>query len=176
LADGVAYDVFVALHVTTAVVGFGSVALSGVYGGSARHLDQETAAEEVRRYFRAPRRAELVLLAVPIFGAVAVALGPGGSGFGEAWVDLGLGLWLVAATLLLGVVRPAGAVLRRASLEAEAHTGTDESGGPDVSADPDAAGTDPAPGISGRRLLWASAASDLLFVVALVIMVIKPGS
>ncbi|MCL2393657.1 MAG: hypothetical protein FWC87_03125 [Acidimicrobiaceae bacterium] len=182
MADGAAYDVFVALHVTSAVIGFGAVALSGVYGGGARHPDSETAAEEVRRYFRAPRRAELALLVVPVFGAAAIAVGPGGGAFGEAWVDVGLGLWLVAAALLLGIVRPAGAVLRRASLAAEASGGAEVPGGPctpgsaGAPGGPDPGGSDPALPASGRRLLWASAASDLIFVVALVIMVIKPGS
>jgi uncharacterized membrane protein len=154
-----AYDVFVALHVASAVVGFGSVALSGAYGGHARHLDQETTAEELRRYFRARGRAELVLLAVPIFGASAVLVGPGGHEFGELWVDLGLGLWVLAAAMLVGIVRPGEAVLRRASQSAEL-----------------ADLADPRLPQAGRRLQWAAASCDLIFLVALVVMVIKPGS
>lgn len=155
------YDVFVALHAASALVGFGSVALSGIYGGNARHLEQAPAAEELRRYFRSPTRFELALLAVPVFGAVAVAVGPGArgsasSGFGQLWVDLGLSLWVVAAALLVGIVRPAEALLRRASRTGEL--------------------TDPGLPAAGRRLGWAGAACDLIFVVALVIMVIKPGS
>lgn len=164
MAEGAAYDVLVALHVTAAVLGFGSVALSGVYGANAYRLAgktgraQEAASEELHRYFRAPGRLEWAVLAVPVFGAGAVVAGQGGRGFAEVWVGLGLGLWLVAAALLLGVVRPAEAALR-ASLAAEA---------------PGAA--DPRFRSAGRRLSWAAAASDLIFLVALVVMVIKPGS
>ncbi|MBO0747320.1 MAG: DUF2269 family protein [Acidimicrobiaceae bacterium] len=183
MADEVAYDVFVALHVTAAVVGFGSVALSGVYGGNARRLEQESAAEEMRRYFRTPGRLELAVLAVPVFGAVAVAVGPGGQAFGQVWVSLGLVLWVAAAALLLGIVRPAEAVLRRASLAAERPRlpgppgGSERSGGFDPPGCFRAVGGSDSPlAATGRRLQWAAAASDLIFVVALVIMVIKPGS
>lgn len=164
--DKAAYDVFVALHVAAAVLGFGSVALSGVYGGNARRLDQESAAEELRRYFRAPGRVELALLAVPVFGAAALALDPGSRGFGELWVDVGLGLWAVAAVLLLGIVRPAEAVLRRASRAAE------------VPEEPVGHGLISERGLpaAGRRLQWAAAGTDLIFLVALIVMVIKPGS
>lgn len=164
MADTATYDVFVALHVTAAVVGFGSVALSGVYGGAARRLEAKTglaheaASEELHRYFRSRGRLELAVLAVPVFGAAAVAVGPGAGGFGEAWVALGLGLWLVAAALLIGIVRPSEAALR-ASLAALA---------PEV--------PEPRLRSAGRRLSWAAAASDLVFLVALVVMVIKPGT
>ena len=164
--DNAAYDAFVALHVAAAVVGFGTVALSGVYGGNARRLEKESAAEELRRYFRAPGRLELVLLGVPVFGAAALALDPGGSGFGELWVDVGLGLWVVAAILLLGIVRPAEAVLRRALHAAE------------VPGDPAGDGliSDKELPAAGRRLQWAAAGTDLIFLVALIVMIIKPGS
>lgn len=167
MGDPVAYDVFVGLHVTSAVVGFGSVALSGVYGGSARHIERDTTAEEVRRYFRAPGRLEFALLAVPVFGAAAIGVGPGGHGFAQLWVGLGFGLWVVASALLLGVVRRSGAVLRRASLAGETAHGSD----------PHLLDTaDERLRAAGRRLQWAAAACDLIFLVALVIMVTKPGS
>lgn len=169
MADQAVYDVFVGLHVAAAIVGFGAVALGGVYGGNARRLDQPGAVEELHRYFRAPGRLELVVLAVPVFGAAAVAVKVGGRGFDRLWVDLGLGLWALAALLLIGVVRPAGAVLRQASLAASAP------GDPGPPA-PSQAPSDEAVTSAGRRLQWAAAASDLVFGVALVIMVIQPGA
>jgi hypothetical protein len=157
--DQTAYDVLVALHVAAAVVGFGSVAMSGVYGGSARRADREEAMEELRRYFGPPGRLELLIAVVPFLGAAALAVGPGTSHFGQAWVAVGIALWLVAAGLLFGVVRPAEATLRRT-----------------IKAAPPVDGPGHGLRSAGVRLQWAAAASDLIFLVALVVMVIKPGS
>lgn len=144
------YDALVALHVLAAVVGFGAVGLSGVYGGTARHVDRPEAGEEAARYFRAPGRAEWLVLAVPFLGAAALAFRPEGADFGAVWVVSGAVVWLAAAALLLGVVRPEEGRIRAAA-----------GGRNGVAA-------------SGRRLMWAGAISDLLFVVALVLMVGQP--
>jgi hypothetical protein len=147
----VLYDALVALHVVSAVVGFGAVALSGVYGATARHAGRRDAQEEIARYFRSPGRAEWLVLAVPFLGAAALGARPEGADFGAVWVVSGAVLWLAAAALLLGVVRPAERRIRAAAGRA----------GPTAAA--------------GRRLMWAAAASDVLFVAALVLMVGQPS-
>lgn len=143
------FDTFVVLHVVAAVIGFGSVAVSGVYGGTARHPERQESAEETQRYFRAPGRAELVLFLVPVFGAVALGLRPEGADFGAFWVISGLVVWTAASALLLAVVRPAEAAIRRAGTAADA--------------------------AAGSRLMWAAAACDVLFVVALGLMITQPA-
>lgn len=144
-----AFDVMVALHVACAVVGFGSVAVSGVYGGIARHPDRPGAAEEAGRYFQGRGWAELSIALVPVFGATAVGLRPGHlGGFGQVWVIAGLAIWAVAAAVLFAVVRPAERDIR----------------GLDV---------DRATAASGR-LMWGSVGCDVLFVAALVFMVAQP--
>jgi hypothetical protein len=155
-----AYDVLIGLHVAAALVGFGAVALDGAYGGTARRAEVggATAAEEMRRYFSTPGRLSWAVVVVPFLGAAALAVKPGPSSFGQAWVGIGLALWVVAVGLLFGVARPAAAVLRRA-----ARAGAEGGGGIGL-------------GAAGKRLAWAGAASDLVFVVALVVMVIQPGS
>jgi hypothetical protein len=147
----VAFDALVALHVVSAVVGFGAVALSGVYGATAAHPHRPGAAEETARYFRSPSRAEWLVVAVPFLGAAALGVRPEGADFGAVWVLGGALAWLVAAALLLGVVRPAECQIRAAV------------------ADPGTAAE------AGRRLKWAAAASDVLFVAALVLMVGQPS-
>lgn len=143
------FDTFVVLHVVAAVIGFGSVAISGVYGGTARHPERQGAAEETQRYFRAPGRAELVLLLVPVLGAVALGLRPDGADFGAFWVISGFVLWMAASALLLAVVRPAEAAISRAGPAGDA--------------------------AAGARLMWAGAACDLLFVLALGLMITQPA-
>jgi hypothetical protein len=181
-----AYDVFIGLHVAAVLVGFGAVAMNGAYGGNARKAGVDgpvgdTAMEELRRYFGPPGRAELVICVVPFLGVAALAVKPGPSDFGQIWVGTGVALWVVATVLLFGVVRPAESVLRRAARAPieEASEGEADSG--QVPLEPSSAPAAPRPGrdvlaAAGRRLQWAAAASDLIFLVALVVMVIQPGS
>lgn len=147
------YDVLVALHVVSAVVGFGAVALSGVYGAMARHPAGagEEAGEEISRYFRSPGRAQWLIVVVPFLGAAALGARPEGADFGAVWVVAAAVLWLGAAVLLLCAVLPAERRIRAAGGRA----------GPTAEA--------------GRRLMWAAAASDVLFVAALVLMIGQPG-
>lgn len=143
-----AYWTLVGLHVACAVVGFGSVAFSGVYGFLAAGGGSD---DEVRRYFAAPSRLEWLVLAVPFLGAAALGVHPHGRGVVQLWSMLAAAVWLVAATLLLGVVRPAERSLREAGAQ----------------------GSRPDPAV-GRRLGWAGVASDVAFTVAFFIMVVQP--
>jgi hypothetical protein len=155
------YDTLVALHVVSAVVGFGSVALSGIYGATASHPARPGAAEEAGRYFRSSGRAEWLVLAVPFLGAAALGLRPSGADFGDTWVIAASIIWLAAAALLLGVVRPAeGRIRATIGAASAARPGPGDDRGP-------AAG-------AGRRLMWGAVGSDLLFVAALVLMIGQP--
>lgn len=137
------YDALVAAHVVCAVVGFGSVALSGVYGGLARRAGS---GEETSRYFSSRGWAEWLVLAVPFLGAAALASKPAKGDFTDVWVLGGIVAWVVAAVLLVRVVRPAEAGIRK-GIEVKR---------------------------GGRRLLWASVGMDVLFVIALALMVTQP--
>ncbi|MDA8044878.1 MAG: DUF2269 family protein [Actinomycetota bacterium] len=150
-----AYDVLVGLHVLCAVVGFGAVAVSGAYGAIARNVEsgasRRQSAEEVRRYFASPSSLENLILIAPLFGMGAMAVRPGGSQFGHLWAVSGVVIWIAAGGLLTAVVRPAERRIR-------------------------SAGDDLTPVANdARRLMWAAAGSDVLFVVALFLMVTQPG-
>ena len=144
------FDVLVGLHVVCALVGFGSVAISGVYGAWLRRTEQADVSEETARYFQSRGWPELLILGVPVFGIAAIGFRPHGADFGDLWVTGGLALWALAAVLLLGVVRPAENRIR--------------AGGPDHDV-----------GGAGARLMWAAAACDVLFVLALALMVTQPA-
>jgi hypothetical protein len=149
-----AYDVLVAAHVVCAVIGFGALAISGVYGFTSRTPSGPGAVDEARRYFRAPGRVEWLVLAVPFLGVGALAVQPGGRGVGQLWAGLAVVVWLGAATVLIKVVRPAEARLRVAL----------------AGADPDR--TELA--AAGHRLGWAGVVTDLAFFVALMLMIFQP--
>jgi hypothetical protein len=142
-----AYDVLVGFHVVCAVVGFGAVAVSGAYGAVGRKVPPRGDANEVNRFFSAPNRAEYLLVAAPMFGIAAMAVRPGGEEYGDLWAIVGYIVWVVASLLLIRVVRPAEARIRAG-----------EAG---------AAG-------AARSVMWAAAGCDLLFVVALLVMVMQP--
>lgn len=139
------YEALVTAHVVFAVIGFASVAFSGVYGALARK-PAGSDREEATRFFASRLWTEWFILPVPIFGVAAVAVRPHGGDFSEAWVVIGIVVWALAASLLLGVVRPAEARIR-ASANVES---------------------------SGRTLMWAALVSDVLFVLALAVMVTQP--
>ena len=80
----------------------------------------------------------------------ALGLRPSGADFADLWVIAGLMAWLAAAAALIVVVRPAEKVIR---------------GSP----------PGPALAVAGRRLMWASAACDVLFVAAFALMVTQPA-
>lgn len=92
----------VTLHVVSAVIGFGAVAVSGAYG-----IITDREPEEGRRFFSSPARAEYLILLVPVFGVAALVERPGGHEFGAVWVVAGLVIWAAASALLLAVIRPA---------------------------------------------------------------------
>ncbi|MGI8492887.1 MAG: DUF2269 family protein [Acidimicrobiales bacterium] len=152
----VAYAVLLAAHVASAVVGFGAVAVSGIYGHvAARTGTGDTRSlGELRRYFRQPGRAEWLVVPVPFFGVGALAVSNDSSA-AHAWVFAALVIWAVAAALLVRVIRPAEAELH-ALLRAR----------------------EPPPGTlsrAGNRINAAAAACDVCFFAALVLMVIRPG-
>lgn len=101
--------------------------------------------EELKRYFSSPGRVEYLILAVPAFGIAALAVRPGGGDFGQPWVVAGFAIWVVASALLLRIVRPAEARIRSGSRD------------------------------GASSLMWAAAGCDILFVVALLLMVTQPG-
>ncbi|MGH9116257.1 MAG: DUF2269 family protein [Acidimicrobiales bacterium] len=159
------FDVLVALHVACAVVGFGAVAVSGVYGRTARRAGDQQASEEARRYFASPGRLEWLILAVPFLGAGALAARPGRDDFTAVWVLGGAAIWLVSAGLLLWVVRPAERAIRAATSAQAPGSPAGQAGGAHQAV---VAG-------AGRRLMWASVVCDVGFVVALALMVGQPA-
>jgi hypothetical protein len=156
-SSGGNHDVFVvlvALHVVCAVVGAGAVALSGVYAGTARHLERTGALEEARRWFASPNVAALAMLTVPFLGAGALIAGARSAQLDHPWVIAAFVVWLAIAGLLTGVVRPGERVLGELLSAAEVDFSRAAA--------------------QARRLSFAAAACDLGFVVALGLMIWQP--
>lgn len=152
--DTALFEVVLAAHILCAVVGFGSVGVTGAYASLARPWpDHGAVPDSVRRYFRpGPNWASRVMFGVPVFGLILAGMGGGGD-LGQPWLWIGSGLWLFAAILAAGVVWPAER--RIASIVNEGETASID---------------EPA-----RRASRAAGAVDIAVVAAFVVMLARLG-
>lgn len=168
-AGVIAYGVALAVHVVSAVVGFGMLGLSGLYGGWGRHPDTSQARRDLRQYFGRANRAGRALWAVPISGGIALWLHDGAGALGQGWVLAATACWALATVLAVRVIWPGERRIR--PLVAGLETGPP--GAPPGTAPADAAGGELA--ALCRPIVRAAAWCDGAFVVALALMVLQPG-
>jgi uncharacterized membrane protein len=155
---GALYTSLLLFHVLCAVVGFGTMVVTGVQAARARRGPSASGAEGVRRYFRpGVNWAGRALYGVPVFGFALLAASDGAFEAGDGFVVVGLTMWLLSALLAEAVVWPGE---RRIQVELTERWGE--------------AGTAPALDRDCRRVAAGAAALALLFVAATVIMVGKP--
>ena len=105
---GVLYSTLLIFHVVSGVMGFGTTALTGIQAARARRGPSAPSAAGVRRYFRpGVNWAGRALYGVPVFGFALVAASHDAWHAGDAFVVVGLALWLVAALVAEVVIWPA---------------------------------------------------------------------
>jgi len=157
----VVYDGLVVLHVVSVAVALGAIALTGGYARNAVAHQERTS--EAARWFAPPRGirwARLAFWSVPVLG-IALTIGNDDYDFGQVWVWASLVSWVAAAAITQRIVWPGHDAitdafeLRRMSWSK-------------ASADPILART-------AVRVSRAAAVVDVLFVVALVLMLTKAG-
>ena len=158
--NGTAHGALVVLHVVSAVVGFGAVAVTGAYAAAARASPDPLGEVPLIRYFRPGTNwAARTLLVIPVFGMALVFSGHR-STVSEAWPWIGLGLWVVACGLASAVCWPAERAIQLWL-----------AGRPD----PNRGAVD----LAGfrracARAEWSAAAVSVCFVAAVVIMIAQP--
>jgi hypothetical protein len=97
-ARDAAYDIVLVAHVLAALVAFGAVAVAGAYAWALRSRGAST--ESLRRYYRpGVNWAGRVLFLVPVLGVALVAMSDGDWSFSDAWIAIGLVLWLGCALI-----------------------------------------------------------------------------
>ena len=155
---GALYTSLLLLHVLCAVVGFGTLVVTGVQAARARRGPSAPGADGVRRYFRpGVNWAGRALYGVPAFGFSLIAASDGAFRAGDGFVVVGLIVWLVSTLLAEVVVWPGE---RRIQVEV-----TGRWGEVDVARALDR---------ECRRVAAAAAGLAVLFIAATVIMVGKP--
>ncbi|GEM_PF-764271 len=176
-SDRALYEAVLAAHVLSAVIGFGSILVTGCYAQLAgrRPGPGQTGpwspSEGVRRYFRpGANLASRLIFVVPALGLVLAGLG-GWEDLHQLWLWIGSGLWVTAAGAATGLVWPAESRIQVLV------QGLTQPGSGD--------GQEPSPAVAGagrsslaragRRAVTGSALADLAAAAALVIMIARPG-
>jgi hypothetical protein len=166
------YVALVVLHVISALVAFGGIAISGVYAATAGHLERPGALEEARRWFGGRNWGVLLLPTVPLLGVLALVADARPGRIAEAWAVAALAVWCLVAAIAWGVIRPTEATLRRLlNAPARSEVGTERR----LLADADKGQPDQRLQEAARRLGRAAAVCDVAFVVVLGLMIWQPG-
>jgi hypothetical protein len=133
-------------------------------GGPDVAVDPEI--EELARYFERPARFWKALLAVPVFGVLALWAEPGGGGLDQVWDLSALLVWGIATVVAAGIVVPSLHQVRSVL----AQPGTLAPGAAKTTAESQRARM----ARSGRMANRAAAACDILFFAALALMIWRP--
>jgi hypothetical protein len=148
------------LHVASAVVGFGALVANGINNARAFHSPGPAAATLLRSSQSVARIAYYALYALFVLGIVLITVSDDAFSFAAAWVSASFVVWFVVLGVSHGLVRPSLAgLLGRA----------------------EAVGDDPLDGDAeaqslARRLAIGESLIHLGLVVALVLMIWKPGN
>lgn len=105
--DSGIYKLLLVLHVLAAIVGFGGVMLNGLYGMQAKNRKgSEGLAVAEANYFVSTKAAEPAIYLVFVFGILLVVTSDDVWSFGDLWVSLSMGLYVIAIGLTHGVLTP----------------------------------------------------------------------
>ena len=105
--DSGIYKLLLVLHILSAIVGFGGVMLNALYGLQARkRRGSEGLAIVEANYFVSTQVAQRAIYLVFVFGVLLVLTSDEVWSFGDRWVNLAMGLYIVALGLSHGVLLP----------------------------------------------------------------------
>lgn len=115
--DSGIYKTLLVLHILSAIVGFGAVMLNGLYGNEAKKRRGAEGLAVTDATIFVSRVGELFIYAVFVFGVLLVVASDDAWSFGDLWVSLSMGLFVVAVGLSHGLLQPS--VRRMRALMAE---------------------------------------------------------
>lgn len=169
--DGDLYKIVLVLHLMAAIVGFGGFMYSGALGAHAAARRNSAGAAVADANFKMVTGfSEWPIYAVPVLGIILLLMSDDVWKFSQAWISLSLLVYIAFVGVLHGVHLPA---LRRMNSLLGDLPGS-ESPTPEVAtsgAPPQAAELDHL----GRKLGVIGGVLNLLIVLAVILMVFKPG-
>lgn len=105
--DSGIYKTLLVLHILSAIVGFGGVMLNGLYGNEVKkRRGPEGLAIMDTNMFVSTKVAQTAIYLVFVFGVLLVVTSDDVWSFGEMWVSLSMGLYVIALGLSHGVMQP----------------------------------------------------------------------
>lgn len=164
--DSTGYKILLVLHILSVVIGFGGLFFQGLMVRRARLRP----GPEAWALLEASQEVSFAwalwfVLAVPLLGIGLVFSSNKMWSFSQAWVGAGLLLWVIAAGIVVGVLRP---TLARAQAVLSQRAGG--GGGPRTGS-----GTSEADGLLARAEALVGTV-DVIVVIVVVLMVLKPGT
>jgi hypothetical protein len=164
------YKLFLSLHIVCAVVGFGAVALNGLYAQKIKARLQSGRVAEALAIHESnsfvSTIGEYFIYAVFVLGFVVLALSDSVWEFSQTWVWLSVVLYIVAIGLSHAIMIPGAK--RLGVLMSEMVNGPPPTGGPP----PQVAEMQ----TIGQRMGTVGPILDLILVVIIFLMVYKPGT
>ena len=157
----VLYRIILLLHVAAAIVGFGGVIAHGAYHARAFRSSASEAAVVLRVTRRVGNIAEYGIYAVLPLGIALIATSDSFYSMGDTWVSISFLVWFGMVGALHGAVRPAVKTLAARADELEATTVLE---------------TDDEAKAAVGKLMIGEAATQILLVIALILMIWQPGT
>jgi hypothetical protein len=164
-SPGAGYQVLVFLHILCAVGGFGVLIYRSFVIDMARRRGDAAVAGALYAYGQVSTVAEALVYGAGAFGLAAAGVGSAGVSLSDAWIQAGIGVYVVMVGVLHGLVRPAEKRYRAALVELAATPPVAPPARPPQLVEMD--------GLS-RRIGVGSAAFNILLIGALYLMVFKP--
>lgn len=164
------YKIIKVLHIAAVMYGLGSVLLGGLYGKIASDLKGAEGLAVSEANFKVSNVAEKIIFSIPVWGILLVLLSDDVWEFSQMWVGLSIVLYVVAVGLATGILVPSHRKINDLSREL-------------VSMGPPPAGSAPSgppPQVAeiealGKKMAAAGAATNILAVVLIALMIFKPG-
>jgi hypothetical protein len=159
------YKLLLVLHILSAIVGFGTVFLNGVYGQQVKKrrgpeglaiFEANLFVSEIATYF---------IYAVFGFGVLLVLVSDGAREFSETWIWMAMALYIVSLAIAHGLLRPSLKKMEALSRELVA-------AGPPSGPPPQAVEIEK----RGKVVAASGATLNLLVVVILALMIWQPGA
>jgi uncharacterized protein (UPF0261 family) len=159
--NSVLYQIVQLLHVAAAIIGFGGVIAHGTYHARAFRGPAGAARDILAAVSSVTAISHYAIYAVLPLGIVLVAISEDAFSMGAPWVSASFVVWFLLVGAAHGAVRPAVRVL---SERAEAIPS-----GTSLQSDTEAQA-------AASKLMIGEAATQLLLVIALYLMIWQPGN
>ncbi|MCP5031561.1 MAG: DUF2269 family protein [Actinomycetia bacterium] len=155
------FQIVILLHIAAAIVGFGGMIAHSTYHARAFRAPAGIARTLLEATSGVAKWADYGIYAVLPLGIVAIAVSDETFSMGDPWVSASFLVWFLLLGAIHGAVRPAIKTM----------TGRAEAVEPGTVLE-----TDDEASTAAQKLMIGEGASQLLLVIALVLMVWKPGS